>query len=356
MRSRTLAATPTRATTSTRPSADNRTTLPRVTTTAATIRAPTAVATIPTTTAGTPTPSVVLPSPVPAEQSPAVAGAAVLADLRHLCAIGPRRVGTAGNAAARDWLTQRLTTLGYALTSDTFVSTYPGNPHGTTLIASLAGQDPSRLLLIGAHYDTVESIVGCEDNATGVAALLEIARLLAGQQLPIDVQLVFFDSEEYGHAGSEHYAPQVADRLALMINLDCVGYGDHLYVYGPQGTADPTLRYALARAAQLDIDLTTHAGNAQWAAGTTGLWSDHAAFARRGLPYLYFEAANFAVATAAAWWGYTAEDPDLLHTAQDHPDYLLPRYGARMERHMLQTAILVADLAVNGFADAVAFP
>lgn len=300
----------------------------------------------PATTPPAVTPPAVTPTPLAGAQQ------AVLADLQHLCALSPRRVGTDGNAAARAWLTERLSALGYDLRTDTFVSTYPGNPTGTTLIASLPGQDASRLLLIGAHYDTVAGVVGCEDNGTGVAALLETARLLAGRRPLVDVQLVFFDSEEYGHSGSEHYAPQVADRLALMINLDCVGYGDYLYVYGPEGTAGATLRYALARAKQLGVDLTTHGGNAQWAPGTTGPWSDHTAFARRGLPYLYFEAANFAVATDAAWWGYTAEDPDILHTDQDRPGYLLPKYGARMERHMIDVAALAADMAMNGFTAA----
>jgi len=134
-----------------------------------------------------------------------------------------------------------------------------------------------------------------------------------------------------------------------MINLDCVGYGDFLYAYGPEGSSGAAREYAISRAPELGVSLTTHEGNATWSAGTTGPWSDHAAFERRGVPFLYLEAANFAVETNAAWWGYTAEDPDVLHSALDHPDYLLPRYGVRMELHMSGAAILVADLAINGF-------
>jgi Zn-dependent M28 family amino/carboxypeptidase len=239
--------------------------------------------------------------------------------------------------------------MGYTVRTDTFTSTYPGNPQGTSLIVTIPGTDASRMLLIGAHYDTVEGVAGCEDNATGVAALLETARRLAGTTPVMEVQLVFFDSEEYGHSGSEHYAARVADRTALMINLDCVGYGSYLYAYGPEGSSGAAREYAISRAPELGVSLTTHEGNATWSAGTTGPWSDHAAFERRGVPFLYLEAANFAVETNAAWWGYTAEDPDVLHSALDHPDYLLPRYGVRMELHMSGAAILVADLAINGF-------
>ena len=273
----------------------------------------------------------------------------VLADVQTLCSFGSRRVGTAGNEAARVWITHSLEAMGYAVSTDTFTSTYPGNPQGTSLIVTIPGADSSRLLLIGAHYDTVEGVTGCEDNATGVAALLETARRLSGQTPVMEVRLVFFDSEEYGHSGSEHYAAQVAERTALMINLDCVGYGDFLYAYGPEGAGGAVRDFTLSRASSIGVALTTHTGNASWPAGTTGPWSDHAAFERRGVPFLYLEAANFAVETDAAWWGYTAEDPDVLHSALDRPDYLLPKYGARMERHMNDAAILSADLALHGF-------
>lgn len=262
--------------------------------------------------------------------------------------MGSRRVGSSGNTAARTWITGRMKTMGYTVVTDTFTSTYPGNPKGVNLSVTIAGADRSHTLVIGAHYDTIEGIEGCEDNATGTAALLEIARLLAGKQPVMDVVLVFFDSEEYGHSGSERYASLHAAQTTLMINLDCVGYGDYLYAYSLAGTAGSIREFAINRAGAIGAGLTTHGGNADYPAGTTGPWSDHTPFEKRGVPFLYFEASNFAI-PGAYGWGYTANDPYVLHTAQDNMAYMLPKYGARMERHMLDTAIVSADLALNGF-------
>ncbi len=239
--------------------------------------------------------------------------------------------------------------MGYAVSYDPFVSTYRGNPEGINLSVVVPGADRSRMIVIGAHYDTIEGIEGCEDNATGVAALLDIARRLAGKQPVMDVCIVFFDSEEYGHSGSEHFAAANADRTALMINLDCVGYGDYLYAYSREGAAGSVREYAIGRAAAIGVDLTTHAGYGVYPAGTVGAWSDHASFESRGVDFLYLEGSNVAVPGINDWWGYTAEDPYVLHTGQDTMAYLLPRYGERMERHMTDAAILSADLALNGF-------
>ncbi|MBP7402896.1 MAG: M28 family peptidase, partial [Clostridia bacterium] len=271
-----------------------------------------------------------------------------LSDVRTLCTIGSRRVGTDGNAAARTWLASALTGMGYSAETDPFPSTYPGNPEGVNLSVRIPGADSAGTIVIGAHFDTIEGIQGCEDNATGTAALLEIARRLAGQTPAMDTVLVFFDSEEYGHSGSEHYASKYSEETALMINLDCVGYGDELYAYSYAGAAGAVREYAIARAAAIGAGLTTHAGNETYPAGTTGPWSDHAPFERRGVDYLYLEGSNFAV-PGAYGWGYTAEDPYVLHTVQDNMDYLLPKYGARMERHMSDAAAVAVDLALNGF-------
>ncbi len=67
--------------------------------------------------------------------------------------------------------------------------------------ASKKGLPP---LVIGAHYDTVPGTPGADDNATGVAVLLELASEFALRPLKYPVQLVAFDMEEYGYLGSKH--------------------------------------------------------------------------------------------------------------------------------------------------------
>lgn len=82
-------------------------------------------------------------------------------------------------------------------------------------------------ILIGAHYDAVPGTPGADDNATGVAVLLELARAFATQPAKYPVRLVAFDMEEYGLLGSTQYAEdlkQQGEPLRLMLSLEMLGY------------------------------------------------------------------------------------------------------------------------------------
>ena len=82
------------------------------------------------------------------------------------------------------------------------------------------------VILIGAHYDTVPGSPGADDNATGVAVLLEMARAFHAEPARHPIRLVAFDFEEtsYDRAGSTHYARSLKDQLRLMISLEMLGY------------------------------------------------------------------------------------------------------------------------------------
>lgn len=84
-------------------------------------------------------------------------------------------------------------------------------------------------LLIGAHYDAVPGSPGADDNATGVAALLELARVFAAEPARRSIRFVAFDLEERGLIGSRAYAAalrQQGQKLRLMISLEMLGYCD----------------------------------------------------------------------------------------------------------------------------------
>lgn len=84
-------------------------------------------------------------------------------------------------------------------------------------------------ILIGAHYDAVPGTPGADDNATGVAVLLELARAFAAEPAKHPLQLVAFDLEEMGMVGSRAYATQLqqnGQHLRLMISLEMIGYCD----------------------------------------------------------------------------------------------------------------------------------
>ena len=88
------------------------------------------------------------------------------------------------------------------------------------------------IIVVGAHYDSVAGSPGADDNASGVAALLELARLLAGKTLPRSVRFVAFANEEapffYGdEMGSNRYAARAqaqGERIEAMLSLETLGY------------------------------------------------------------------------------------------------------------------------------------
>ena len=134
-------------------------------------------------------------------------------------------LATAGHFFAREYIRSQLTQWGAIETHEFVVQ-------GITfenLILNLPGSLPHKpAILIGAHYDTVPGSPGADDNATGVAVLLELARLLSENPARYPVQLVAFDLEEtsYEQAGSTHYARSLQHPLRLMLSLEMLGYCD----------------------------------------------------------------------------------------------------------------------------------
>ncbi|MEM7712811.1 MAG: M28 family peptidase [Cyanobacteria bacterium P01_A01_bin.68] len=91
-------------------------------------------------------------------------------------------------------------------------------------------------ILLAAHYDTVLNSPGADDNASGVAVLLEIARLFNSVSTPRTLQLAFFDKEEAGLLGSRAFASNTArlQNIRGVIVMDMVGYA--CYIKGCQKT------------------------------------------------------------------------------------------------------------------------
>jgi Zn-dependent M28 family amino/carboxypeptidase len=93
------------------------------------------------------------------------------------------------------------------------------------LIGRRGGPGPP--LVIGAHYDTVVGSPGADDNASGIAVLLELAQVLAAAPLARPLVLAAFGLEEDGLIGSRHHvARHYADGIAGMVSLECVAYTD----------------------------------------------------------------------------------------------------------------------------------
>lgn len=103
-----------------------------------------------------------------------------------------------------------------------------GSQAGCNLILRLPGRQSHRApLLVGAHYDGPLHSPGADDNATGLAALVELGRFWAVQPPRRPVWLVAFDQEELGLLGSLALAAQLkasGQQLGLMVSLEMLGY------------------------------------------------------------------------------------------------------------------------------------
>jgi Zn-dependent M28 family amino/carboxypeptidase len=132
--------------------------------------------------------------------------------------------------AASDYLSRCLREQGYT------VIELPYSARGKTvhnLEASLAGTDSNLgQVIVGAHYDSVAGTVGANDNGTGVAAVLEIARLMRQKKLQRTVRFVLFVNEEPPYfqteqMGSRVYAHQLRQNgvpVSAMLSLETIGF------------------------------------------------------------------------------------------------------------------------------------
>lgn len=132
--------------------------------------------------------------------------------------------------AAKDYIFASLKTMGYKPELQTY--TYEGRSF-SNIVVMIAGKEHSKeTVLIGAHYDTYAVTPGADDNASGVALLLELCRLMKSDQPGRTIKFVFFTLEEppvfrSAFMGSAVYAERArmnGENITAMICLDMVGY------------------------------------------------------------------------------------------------------------------------------------
>lgn len=176
-----------------------------------------------------------------------------------------------------------------------------GEGPARNVLGRLKGRDSSRALVIGAHYDhlghggdgslapdkTGEIHNGADDNASGTAVVLEVARALAaGPQPDCDVLFALWSGEELGLIGSERWAasPEFSrQRIVANLNLDMVGRAGSgkLQVLGAgtgQGFAELLAR--VGPQSGLELSVSTQGG-------AMGGSSDHQSFLKRQVPALH---------------------------------------------------------------------
>ncbi|HEX5761471.1 MAG TPA: M28 family peptidase [Thermoanaerobaculia bacterium] len=155
--------------------------------------------------------------------------ARLAARVEALTGFSPRNGAHAANMArAADWLRDELTRTGGAVTEQGFET--DGAAY-RNLIARFGPEGPERIV-VGAHYDALGSHPGADDNASGVAGVLELARLLATRRPRLPVELVAFALEEPPYFGGPGQGSAVharalrrrGVRVRAMLCLEMIGY------------------------------------------------------------------------------------------------------------------------------------
>ena len=152
-----------------------------------------------------------------------------------------------------------------------------------SIIAELPGSEPDSVIMLGAHLDSVIDGPGVNDNGSGVAALLEIARSLGGATPRSTIRLGFWGAEEVGLHGSFHYfeglSAEEREAIRVYLNADMVASPNgYAAVYNESGApaGSATVRDLLAAAIE-------RAGGTPQILELGG-GSDHLAFQQGGIP------------------------------------------------------------------------
>lgn len=162
-----------------------------------------------------------------------------------LCAIGPRPAGDAeATEATLAYLERELQGAGYSTRRESFAAVAMSwqpvvNAEGKTVLAGTSASGLRHNLIaekagataavveLGAHYDTVACSPGADDNASGVAAVLEVARLVADVPTAKTMRFVFFTMEEEHLVGSRKHLERLTREGGLpegILSLDMIGY------------------------------------------------------------------------------------------------------------------------------------
>ena len=231
--------------------------------------------------------------------------------------IGNRQAGTDGDRRAAAYIRERIERVGWDAKEQNFP--LPQGGESTNVLGTPPGFDTSEpYLIVGGHRDTIGG-PGANDNGTGVAAALEIVRMLDARPAPLPVMFIAFGAEERQparnrphHIGSVFYVSKMSDQarenLVAFVNLDMIGHGNPIIcgrmTVGPRNGTQRCVRFAKDLGIAAEERVLPN-------------WSDHGSFAAQGM--------NTA-------WLWTGEDRCCYHNPRDTIERVRPADVERSAR------------------------
>lgn len=215
-----------------------------------------------------------------------------------------RKTGTEGNGKARLYIINELRKAGIEPFVPDYIQSFsitqisgmvqPGN--GVNILGVIPGKK-KETIVVSAHYDHLgvrnNAIYnGTDDNASGTAAVLNIARYLKINNPEHRIIIAFFDAEEMGLRGSAHFvnsADLKKENIVLNINLDMVSRSDKNELYASGMYHNPSLKSKLEKV-NIPSGITLRFGHDDPALNRDD-WtnqSDHYNFHQKKIPFIYF--------------------------------------------------------------------
>jgi Zn-dependent M28 family amino/carboxypeptidase len=241
---------------------------------------------------------------------------------------GARPTGSVAARATGDYILAQLNASGWKTETQEF--TYRNVPIRNLIGKHAQGRGP--LIILGTHYDTRARaeqdatnphapVPGANDGASGVAVLLELARVLEVSKLRNEVWLVFFDAEDNGEldacalipppcdttpwswsVGAEYFAAHIRVQPHTVVIVDMIGDADQNIYY--ERTSDMALQEELWRIAARLGYTRQFIAQPRWA-----MWDDHTPFLRRGIR------AALLIDFDYPHWHTTQDTPDKVSSA-----------------------------------------
>lgn len=250
---------------------------------------------------------------VPVGQSPFADSLAIRRDIEYLAspALAGRLTGTRGNDTAAAYIARRYAKLGLRAPAPNYLQPFVAKPAAHSgqpaswptqnVVAILPGRDPAvagQYIVVGAHFDHLGASTegaldadlreavrrGADDNASGTAAVMELARLFAASPARRSIVFANFSGEEAGLLGSAYFvehSPVPLDSVNAMVNFDMVGRlrNDRLIIYGVATATE--MPQILERANATDPLKIAAQGDGFGP-------SDHSSFYAKNIPVLHF--------------------------------------------------------------------
>lgn len=255
-----------------------------------------------------------------------------------------RHVGASGNVSARDWIKEKLSAIpGMEVTLQEFrvsgrsswnvVGILPGERMVYESGSAIAGD--RGLVIVGGHFDSTSErpsslAPGAEDNASGAAGVIELARVMAEVPHTNDIIFIAFSGEEQGLYGSAAFVDELPaaekERVRGVVTMDMVAFSKS-GASGPLGVLIET-ENVHADFAGVFVDVAAEVTKLRVATSYNPFGSDHVSFLDAGLPAI--------LAIDSDWNRYPH-----YHKSTDTPDKLTPELAHEiLKMNAAATAIL----------------